>query len=115
MSEPAIGMLVTDGEDRFRCGSGCSIDRLHNLTLFPIVTSRLGRINQGTNMTRTLQVFEADLSDFHLDKPSRTVWPDSAPRIDGVLVCYDSSSLDSFTHIERLVCATRFACPLRIP
>ena len=70
----------------------------------PTDASRLGKINQGPNMTGSLRVLEADLSEFHLDDPSSKVWPDPAPRVDGVIVCYDSSSLGSFAHVERLVC-----------
>ncbi|KAF9652036.1 ras GEF [Thelephora ganbajun] len=86
MSEPTTGIPPTDGKNQFR------------------YTSRLGKINQGPNVTGSLRVLEADLSDFHLDDVSSRVWPDSAPRVDGVIVCYDSSSLSSFTHVERLVC-----------
>ena len=104
MSEPTIGMPATDGKDKFRCELGCSTDLIHSLTFFPTDTSRLGKINQGPNMTGSLRVLEVDLADFHLDDPSSKVWPDCAPRVDGVIVCYDSSSLSSFTHVERLVC-----------
>lgn len=55
-------------------------------------------------MTGSLRVLEADLLEFRLDDPLSKVWPDFAPRVDGVIVCYDSSSLSSFTHVERLVC-----------
>ena len=61
-------------------------------------------------MTGSLRVLEADLSDFHLDNPSSRVWPDFAPKVDGVIVCYDSSSLASFTHVERLVCTHQLPC-----
>lgn len=63
-------------------------------------------------MTGSLRVLEADLSDFHLDDPSSRVWPDFAPRVDGVIVCYDSSSLSSFAHVERLVCMIQPPYPL---
>jgi len=115
MSEPTIGMPVTDGKDQFRCRFGLSTNRLHNLTLPSTDTSRLGKINQGPNMTGSLRVFEADLSDFHLDNPSSRVWPDFAPRVDGVIVCYDSSSLTSFTHVERLVCTNQLSSPREYP
>ena len=115
MSEPTTGVPATDGKDLFRCGSGRSTDRLHNLTLLPIDTSRLGKINQGPNMTGSLRVLEADLSDFNLENPSSRVWPDFAPKVDGVIVCYDSSSLTSFTHVERLVCTIKLPYPPRIP
>lgn len=80
----------------------------------PADTSRLGKINQGPNMTGSLRVLEADLSDFHLDDPSSNVWPDFAPKVDGVIVCYDSSSSSSFTHVERLVCTIQLRYLLRI-
>jgi len=80
----------------------------------PTDTSRLGKINQGPNMTGSLRVLEADLSDFHLDDLLSKVWPDFAPRVDGVIVCYDSSSLSSFMHVERLVCTIQLRYPLRI-
>lgn len=86
MSEPTTGIPATDGKHSFR------------------YTSRLGRINQGPNMTGSLRILEVDLSEFNLDDSSSKVWPDFAPRVDGVIVCYDSSSLGSFTHVERLVC-----------
>ena len=115
MSEPTIGMPVTDGKDQFRCGLGRSIDCPHTLTHLPTDTSRFGKINQGPNMTGSLRVLEADLSDFHLDNPSSRVWPGFAPKVDGVIVCYDSSSLASFTHVERLVCTPRLPCSPRNP
>lgn len=62
-------------------------------------------------MTGSLRVLEADLSHFHLDNPLSRVWPDSAPRVDGVIVCYDSSCLSSFAHVERLVCKIQLLCP----
>lgn len=104
MSEPTVGVPVTDGKDQFPCKFGRSIDYLCNLKPLPTDTSRLGKINQGPNMTGSLRVLEADLSYFHLDDPSSRVWPDFAPRVDGVIVCYDSSCLSSFAHVERLVC-----------
>jgi GTPase SAR1 family protein len=110
MSEPTVGMPVTDGKDQFCCELGCSINLIHNLIPVSIDTSRLGKINQGPNMTGSLRVLEVDLADFHLDDPSSKVWPDFAPRVDGVIVCYDSSSLSSFAHVERLVCTIRLLC-----
>lgn len=105
MSEPPTGSAASDGKHQFRCELGHSTNgRPQNFTPLPTDTSRFGRINQGPNMTGSLRVLEADLSDFHLDDPSSKVWPDLAPRVDGVIVCYDSSSLSSFTHVERLVC-----------
>ena len=100
------GMPATDGRTQF-CRELRSIGYIRDFTLFSTDTSRLGKINQGPNMTGSLRVLEADLSEFHLDDPSSKVWPDSAPRVDGVIVCYDSSSLSSFTHVERLVCMVR--------
>ena len=61
-------------------------------------------------MTGSLRVLEADLSDFHLDNPLSKVWPDPAPRVDGVIVCYDSSRLSSFAHVERLICTIQLPC-----
>lgn len=104
MSEPTAGIPVTEGKNQFCCEFGRPTDCRHNIKLFPADASRLGRINQGPNMTGSLRVLEADLSEFRLDDPSSKVWPDFAPRVDGVIVCYDSSSLSSFTHVERLVC-----------
>jgi len=115
MAEPMIGTPAADGRGQFRCGFGRSIGRLHNLTSLPTDTSRLGKINQDPNMAGSLRVLEADLSDLHLDNPLSKVWPDFAPRVDCVIVCYDSSSLTSFTHVERLVCATRLPYPQEYP
>jgi len=111
MSEPTIGMSVTDGKDQFRCKFGRSTYCIHNRMPLPTDTSRIGKINQGPNMTGSLRVLEADLSDFRLDNPSSRVWPDFAPRVDGVIVCYDSSFLSSFTHVERLVCTIQLSWP----
>ena len=113
MSEPTIGMPATDGKDQFPCGFGRSIDYILDLTPLPTDKSRLGKINQGPNMTGSLRVLEADLFDFHLDSPSSRVWPDFAPRVDGVIVCYDSSCLSSFAHVERLVCMIQLPYPPR--
>ena len=107
MSEPTIGMPVTDGKDQFHCEFCYSIGLIHGFTLFPIDISRVGKINQGPNMTGSLRVLEVDLADFRLDDPSSKVWPDFAPRVDGVIVCYDSSLKSSFAHVERLVCTIR--------
>lgn len=104
MSEPTTGIPVADGKHPFRCEFGHSSDHVCDFTLLPTDISRLGKINQGPNMTGSLRILEADLSEFNLDDPSSKVWPDFAPRVDGVIVCYDSSSLGSFTHVERLVC-----------
>ena len=110
MSEPTIGMPVADKKEQFRCESDPSVDCTRDLMFLPTDTSRLGKINQGPNMTGSLRVLEADLSDFHLDDPSSRVWPDFAPRVDGVIVCYDSSCMSSFTHVERLVCTIQLLC-----
>jgi len=110
MSEPTIGLPMTDGKNQFSCEPCCSTDFTNNLTPASTDTSRLGKINQGPNMTGSLRVLEIDLADFHLDDPSSRVWPDFAPRVDGVIVCYDSSSLSSFAHVERLVCTIRPPC-----
>ena len=110
MSEPTIGVPVTDGKDQFCCKFGYLTDLIHNLIPVPTDTSRLGKINQGPSMTGSLRVLEVDLADFHLDDPSSRVWPDFAPRVDGVIVCYDSSSLSSFAHVERLVCTIQLPC-----
>lgn len=104
MSEPTIGMPVTDGKDQFRCEFCYSTGIILGFTFFPIDISRVGKINQGPNMTGSLRVLEVDLADFRLDDPSSKVWPDFAPRVDGVIVCYDSSLRSSFVHVERLVC-----------
>ena len=97
-------MPIAGGKDPFRCEFSHFVDCIYELSPLPTDTTRLGNFNQGPNMTGTLRVLEADLSDFYLDDPSSRVWPDSAPRVDGVIVCYDSSSSNSFTHVERLVC-----------
>ena len=110
MSEPTTGMPVTDAKDQFCCEFGRSTVLIHDFIPVPTDTSRLGKINQGPNMTGSLRVLEVDLADFHLDDPSSRVWPDFAPRVDGVIVCYDSSSLSSFTHVERLVCTIQLPC-----
>lgn len=107
IAEPTTGMPVTEGKNQFRCEFSRPASGQHDVTLFPLDISRLGRVNQGPNMTGPLRVLEADLSEFCLDDPSSKVWPDFAPRVDGVIVCYDSSSLSSFTHVERLVCTSR--------
>ena len=114
VSEPTTGMPVTDGKNQFRCEFCRSTGCKHDVILFPTDTSRLGRINQGPNMTGSLRVLEADLSEFRLDDMSSKVWPDFAPRVDGVIVCYDSSSLSSFTHVERLVCMIQLSPPQTI-
>ena len=107
MSEPTTGIPMTDGKNQFRCEFGRSAGCRHHITLFSTDASRLGKINQGPNMNGSLRVLEADLSEFRLENVSSKVWPDFAPRVDGVIVCYDSSSLVSFTHVERLVCMIR--------
>ena len=108
MSEPTTGMSATDGKSQFRCEFVVLLVLRTTFTFLSTDSSRFGKINQGPNMTGSLRVIEADLSEFNLGDTSSKVWPDFAPRVDGVIVCYDSSSLGSFTHVERLVCTIRF-------
>lgn len=115
MSEPTIGMPVAGGKDQFRCEFRCFTSLVHSVTLFPIDVSRVGKINQGPSMTGSLRVLEVDLADFRLDDPSSKVWPDLAPRVDGVIVCYDSSAMSSFAYVERLVCMTQLPYPQERP
>lgn len=65
--------------------------------------SRTGKIAQNQNPAGILRVIEVDLPDLKLTSASTTFWPESAPRIDGVIVCYDASDEQTFTHVEQLI------------
>lgn len=66
-------------------------------------TSRVGNIPQNQSPAGTLRVLEVDLTELKLSNPSNSVWPESAPNVDGVIVCYDASNEKSFVHVEKLI------------
>ena len=65
-------------------------------------TSRVGKIPQHPDSAESLRVIEVDLAELKLLNSSSSVWPESAPQIDGVIICYDASDAQSFTHVEKL-------------
>ena len=52
-----------------------------------------------------LRVLEVDNSSLRIDGTvsGLPVWPENAPRLDGVIVCYDVSQEASFAHVEDLL------------
>ncbi|ETW87236.1 hypothetical protein HETIRDRAFT_378044 [Heterobasidion irregulare TC 32-1] len=54
---------------------------------------------------RLLRVLEVDNSSLRIDGTvsGLPVWPENAPRLDGVIVCYDVSQEASFAHVEDLL------------
>lgn len=66
-------------------------------------TSRVGKIPQNASPAGTLRVIEVDLAELKLSNPNSSVWPDSAPNVDGFIVCYDATSEKSFAHVEKLI------------
>ncbi|KAJ7597057.1 ras guanine nucleotide exchange factor domain-containing protein [Mycena floridula] len=76
----------------------------------PRYTRRVGRITENENsISYVLSVIEIDLSPTELDAASLV--PETS-RVDGVIVCYDSSSAPSFQPVEGLL---RRYCAMRLP
>lgn len=66
---------------------------------------------------RTLHAIEINIGSLQLendpDSSAPMVFPASAgPHVDGVMICYDASNAESFTHVESLIRRIR---PRRIP
>lgn len=61
---------------------------------------RLAHVGVDNSYSHVLQVFEGDIPSTTTDLPH---WPSDLPPVDGVILCYDSSSLESFRPIAGLL------------
>jgi GTPase SAR1 family protein len=69
-------------------------------------TRRVGRVTHNENSPDCpLHVLEVEASICNLDNSDSKgpFWPEGAPRVDGVLICYDASDEESFTPVENLL------------
>lgn len=67
-------------------------------------TRRIGQIGRNENNPDCpLHVLEVEASTSSIDVSKDAVWPDGAPSVDGVLICYDASDEVSFRPVENLL------------
>ena len=74
-------------------------------------SQRVGRFSRDSNNDHPLYIIEIDVTPASLDPPSTraVAWPEGTPRVDGVIICYDSSDENSFAPVESLL--SRFHSP----
>lgn len=70
---------------------------------------------------RTFSVVEVDVACLatNLEAPYGVIWPDGAPRLEGVIVCYDASNEASFRCVRGLLskrtCCLTLLCLMFAP
>jgi len=86
------------------------------MTIQCIDTRRIGRIiHNEDNPDCDLHILEVGTSVPRVHPSSKKgslFWPDGAPPVDGVIICYDASSRLSFGPVEELLrgCACYILC-----
>ncbi|KAJ8522522.1 hypothetical protein ONZ45_g898 [Pleurotus djamor] len=79
-------------------------------------SQRVGRFSRDSNNDHPLYIIEIDVTPASLDPPSTraVAWPEGTPRVDGVIICYDSSDETSFAPVESLLRGYRVALKLPV-
>ncbi|KAI0051683.1 ras GEF [Auriscalpium vulgare] len=86
----------------------------HNSGYGPFTyTLREGKIGDDTAPECVLNVLELDATVLKDKRMDQYIWPDGAPSLDGVVVCYDVSRKETFVHVEDLIrCFTDLHLPI---
>lgn len=68
---------------------------------------RVGRISHNQATDCLLRVLEVDIPRADLtsgdSRTPRSIFPDEAPSVDGLVICYDASEDSSFKLVERTI------------